>query len=43
VALLGHGVLRETTEAPDLLDRARRIAGAEAVDKALAAHRQRVG
>jgi hypothetical protein len=43
VALLGHGVLQETTEAPELLDRARRAAGADAVDRALIAHRQRVG
>jgi hypothetical protein len=43
VALLGNGVLHETTDATELLDRARKIAGAEAVDKALTAHRKRVG
>ena len=43
VALLGHGALQETTEAAELLDRARSAAGAAAVDRALTAHRQRVG
>ncbi len=43
IALLGHGVLLETTEASELLDRARNTAGADAVDTAVAAHRQRVG
>jgi hypothetical protein len=43
VARLGHGVLHETTAAPELLERARRAAGPEAVDRALAAHRGRVG
>jgi hypothetical protein len=43
IALLGNGVLHETTEATELLARARKIAGAEAVDQALAAHRKRVG
>jgi hypothetical protein len=43
VALLGHGVLQETTDAAELLDRARNAAGADAVDRALDAHRQRVG
>ena len=43
VALLGHGVLQETTEAPELLGRARSAAGAHAVDRALTAHRGRVG
>jgi hypothetical protein len=43
IARLGHGVLKETTETSELLERARDAAGAGAVDKALAAHRKRVG
>jgi hypothetical protein len=43
VALLGRGVLRETNDAGELLTRARDAAGAEAVQRALAAHRERVG
>ena len=43
VALLGHGILKETTEPSELLDRARSASGDDAVDTALAAHRQRVG
>ena len=43
VAWLGNGVLQETTEVAELLDRARSAAGADAVDRALTAHRQRVG
>ena len=43
VAQLGHGVLKETTDASELLDRARTAAGADAVDRALTAHRKRVG
>jgi hypothetical protein len=43
VARLGHGVLKETTEAQELLERARTAAGAGAVDRALTAHSKRVG
>ena len=43
VALLGNGVLRETTEPSELLDRARNATGTDAVETALAAHSQRVG
>jgi len=43
VALLGQGVLRETDDPALLRTRAEEVAGAEAVERALAAHRQRVG
>jgi hypothetical protein len=43
VAQLGRGVLKETSEASELLDWARNAAGADAVDRALTAHRKRVG
>jgi hypothetical protein len=43
VALLGQGVLRETNDPADLLSRAQDAAGAELVERALAAHRARVG
>ena len=43
VALLGHGVLRETEDPNELLARARSISGDEAVDRSLEAHRSRVG
>ena len=42
VALLGHGALRESDDAESLLARAHEAAGSEAVEQALAAHRQRV-
>jgi hypothetical protein len=43
IALLGEGVLRETVEPAELLERARGAAGTDAVDAALAVHRKRVG
>jgi hypothetical protein len=43
IALLGEGVLNETTESNELLDRARSAAGPDAVEGALAPHRSRVG
>jgi hypothetical protein len=43
IALLGEGVLHETTEATELLDRARSAAGTNAVEAALTLHRGRVG
>jgi hypothetical protein len=43
VALLGQGVLKETEDADELLSRARRAAGDEAVERCLAAHARRVG
>jgi hypothetical protein len=43
IARLGEGVLHETTESTELLDRARSAAGADAVEGALALHRGRVG
>ncbi len=43
VALLGHGALQDSTEESVLLERARRVAGEDAVDRALSAHRKRVG
>jgi len=43
VALLGHGVLKETDDPHALRTRAVEAAGAEAVEQALEAHRQRVG
>jgi hypothetical protein len=43
IALLGEGVLNETTESNELLDRARSAAGPDAVEGALALHRSRVG
>ena len=42
IALLGAGVLRETVEPANLLERARSAAGSDAVDLALALHRRRV-
>ena len=42
VALLGHGALQENDDAESLLARASEAAGAEAVERALEAHRQRV-
>ena len=43
VALLGRGVLKETEDSGELLARAREVAGAEAVERSLAAHAGRVG
>ena len=43
VALLGRGVLKETDDPHALRARAVEAAGAEAVEQALEAHRQRVG
>lgn len=43
IALLGEGVLAETLEPAELLDRARSAVGPDAVDGALALHRGRVG
>ena len=43
IALLGEGVLHETVEPEELLERARSAAGTDAVDGALALHRRRVG
>jgi hypothetical protein len=44
VSLLGHGILRETNEPTELVARARSAAvEPEAVDRALTAHRKRVG
>jgi hypothetical protein len=43
IALLGEGVLHETVEPGELLERARSAAGTDAVDNALALHRRRVG
>ena len=43
IALLGDGVLHETAEPAQLLERARSVAGTDAVDSALALHRRRVG
>ncbi|MEK6274814.1 MAG: hypothetical protein AABM30_05680 [Actinomycetota bacterium] len=42
IALLGQGVLKETDDPDTLLARAQAEAGSEPVDRALAAHRQRV-
>jgi hypothetical protein len=42
VALLGQGALKETDNADVLLERAKQAAGAEAVERALQAHRKRV-
>jgi hypothetical protein len=42
IALLGQGVLKQTDEAETLVARAKEAAGPEPVDRALAAHRQRV-
>ena len=42
VALLGRGAIRESDDADLLLARAHEAAGAEAVERALEAHRQRV-
>jgi hypothetical protein len=42
VALLGKGVLKETDDPETLVARAKEAAGAEPVDHALEAHRQRV-
>ena len=43
VALLGHGVLKETEDGAELLVRAREAAGDEAVERSLEAHARRVG
>jgi hypothetical protein len=43
VALLGEGVLKETDDPQELLARAHEAAGEEPVERALAAHRTRVG
>jgi hypothetical protein len=42
VALIGHGALEETDDPHALLTLAKETAGEEAVERALAAHRQRV-
>jgi len=42
VALLGKGVLKETDKPDALVSRAKEAAGPEPVERALAAHRQRV-
>ena len=42
VSLLGHGALKAGDDADFLLARAHEAAGAEAVEQALEAHRQRV-
>jgi hypothetical protein len=42
IALLGKGVLKETDDPQELRLRAEEAAGAEAVEQALEAHRQRV-
>jgi hypothetical protein len=42
VALLGHGGLKETDDPDALVALANETAGEEAVERALAAHRQRV-
>ena len=42
VALLGHGALKESDEPEALVELANEAAGEQAVDRALAAHRQRV-
>ncbi len=42
VALLGDGVLKETSDSEALVARAKEAAGQERVDRALAAHRLRV-
>ena len=42
IALLGDGVLKETDDPEALRARAEEAAGAEAVSRALEAHRQRV-
>jgi hypothetical protein len=42
VALLGQGVLKETDDPETLVVRAKEAAGAEPVERALAAHRKRV-
>ena len=43
VALLGHGVLKETEDSEELLARAREAAGEDAVERSLEAHARRVG
>jgi hypothetical protein len=43
VALLGDGVLAETTDSLALLARAQRATDSTSVERALAAHRRRVG
>jgi hypothetical protein len=43
VALLGEGVLKETDDPSELLARAREAGGDEPVERALTAHRSRVG
>ena len=43
VALLGHGVLKETEDGAELLARALEAAGDEAVERSLTAHARRVG
>jgi len=43
VALLGDGVLQETTDSLELLARAQRATDPTAVERALTAHRKRVG
>ena len=43
VALLGRGVLKETSDGEELLVRAREAAGDEAVARSLEAHARRVG
>ena len=42
VALLGHGALKESDEPDALVALANEAAGEDAVERALAAHRQRV-
>jgi hypothetical protein len=42
VALLGHGALKESDDPDALVTLATEAAGEEAVERALAAHRQRV-
>jgi hypothetical protein len=42
VALLGRGVLKETDDSETLVTRAKEAAGAEPVERSLAAHLQRV-
>jgi hypothetical protein len=42
VAMLGEGVLKETSDPQELRARAEKVAGSEAVERALDAHHQRV-
>lgn len=42
VSLLGQGILKDTDDPETLVARAKETAGSEPVDRALAAHRQRV-